>query len=59
MKRAGRYLQHFKATSISGCMSGCERPHVQRTVDLAARKSSNLKLLAFDEYCRFNTSAFF
>jgi hypothetical protein len=30
-----------------------------RTVLLAARKSRTLELLAFDEYCRFDTSAFF
>jgi hypothetical protein len=29
------------------------------TVYLAARKSRTLELLAFDEYCRFDTSAFF
>ena len=29
------------------------------TVFLVARKSWTLELLAFDEYCRFGTSAFF
>ena len=29
------------------------------TVFLAATKSRTLELLAFDEYCRFDTSAFF
>jgi hypothetical protein len=29
------------------------------TVFLAAAKSRTLKPLAFDEYCRFDTSAFF
>jgi hypothetical protein len=29
------------------------------TVLLAARKSRTLELLAFDEYCRFDNSAFF
>jgi hypothetical protein len=31
----------------------------QGTVHFAARKSRTLEPLAFDEYCRFNTSAFF
>jgi hypothetical protein len=29
------------------------------TVPMIKRKSLMLKLLAFDEYCRFDTSAFF
>jgi hypothetical protein len=32
------------------------RPH---TVPLGGRKSRTLELLAFDEYCRFDTFAFF
>ncbi len=32
---------------------------LNRTVLLAKAKSRTLELLAFDEYCRFDTSAFF
>jgi hypothetical protein len=33
--------------------------HQASTVYLVAEKSRTLELLAFDEYCRFDTSAFF
>jgi hypothetical protein len=38
---------------------GTPRASNIHTVFLAAAKSRTLELLAFDEYCRFDTSAFF
>ena len=43
---------------ITECMMRRRIP-AGRTVPMTGRKSRTLELLAFDEYCRFDTSAFF
>ena len=43
---------------ITECMMRRRIP-AGRTVPMTNRKSRTLELLAFDEYCRFDTSVFF
>jgi hypothetical protein len=57
--RSMRALQHAHAQLRwrSACCAAQRMLRSARTVPMIGRKSRTLELLAFDEYCRFDTSA--
>jgi hypothetical protein len=56
---AVRRATHVRASHDASSKVFHVNPPESSTVFLAMRKSRVLKLLAFDEYCRFDTSAHF
>ena len=54
--RAARARVSVNFRKFSPCMARAARAHAGLTVYLSSR---TLELLAFDAYCRFDTSAFF